>query len=186
MTSKISARDGRDQKAERAAWLLAIFTGVVAIFTAALVAASFLTISEARRASSEQLGVQTWLYVDTKFNSHELKLARKTLAQQLDPYDPAKLAEVDDNVLNFFDSVGTLFNRKLLNKDLARSSFSYWAARWWEVAKVYVVYERRAERNEAVYSDFETFAKEMQKNEPHVSDGDLKRFLADEKALEIK
>src|SRR5215471_4594805 len=81
MTSKIFARNGRGQKAELAAWLLAIFTGVVAIFTAALVAASFLTIREDRRAASEQLGLRTWLYVDPKFNSQELKLARKHLAE---------------------------------------------------------------------------------------------------------
>jgi hypothetical protein len=117
MTSRISARNGRGQKTEHAAWLLAIFTGVLAIFTAALVAASFLTISEARRASSEELGVQAWLHVDPKFNSNELKLARKRLAEQLDPYVPAKRAEVDDDVLNFFESVGVLYKRNLLNKE---------------------------------------------------------------------
>jgi hypothetical protein len=85
MSSKTPARNRRGHKVERATWLLAIFTGIVAIFTAALAIASFWTVREERRASSEQLGVQTWLYVDPRFDSKELRLARKKLAQQLDP-----------------------------------------------------------------------------------------------------
>jgi hypothetical protein len=173
-------------KAERATWFLASFTGIVAIFTAALAIAAFWTVREARRASSEQLGVQTWLHVDPKFNSKELKLARKKLAHQLDPYDPGKRAEIDDDVLEFFESVGALYNRNLLNKELAASSFSYWAIHWWEVAKAYVADERRAEHDESVYGEFEAFAKAMQKHKPSLSDADLKRFLAAEKALEIQ
>jgi hypothetical protein len=184
MSSKISARNRRGQKAEHAAWLLAIFTGVLAIFTAALVAASFLTISEARRASSEQLGVQAWLHVDPKFDSNELKLARKHLAEQLDPYVPAKRAEVDDDVLNFFEAIGVLYKRNLLNKELAESSFSYWAVGYWEAAKVYIADERRAEHDESIYGDFEAFAKAMQKHKPPLDDAQLKDFLAAEKALE--
>jgi hypothetical protein len=184
MTSKIFARNERGQKAQLAAWLLAIFTGVVAIFTAALVSASFLTIREDRRAASEQLGLRTWLYVDPKFNSRELKLARKHLAEQLDPYVPGKRAEVDDDVLNFFESVGLLYQRSLVNKELAESSFDYWAVRYWEAAKVYIADERRAEHNQSIYGDFEAFAKAMQKHKPPLSDADLKAFLAEEKALE--
>jgi len=186
MASRIFARDGRGQKGERAAWLLAVFTGVVAIFTAGLVVASFLTISEAHRASSEQLGVQTWLHVDPKFNSHELKLARKHLAEQLDPYVPANRDEVDDDVLNFFESVGLLYNRNLLNKELAESSFSYWAVGYWQAAKAYIADERRTEHDESIYGNFEAFAKAMQKHKPLLSDTDLKDFLAAEKALEIE
>jgi hypothetical protein len=183
MASKISAGNRRGQKAEHAAWLLAIFTGVLAIFTAALVAASFLTIREARRASSEQLGVQTWLHVDPKFDSKELRLARKHLAQQLDPYVPAKRAEVNDDVLNFFEAVGVLYKRNLLNKELAESSFSYWAVGYWEAAKIYIADERRAEHDESIYGDFEAFAKAMLKRKPLLSDAELKDFLAAEKEL---
>jgi len=173
----------REEKAERATWTLAILTGIVAIFTAALAIAAFWTVREARRASSEQLGVQTWLHVDPQFNSKELKLARNKLAHQLDPYDPGKRAEIDDDVLEFFESVGALYDRNFLNKELAASSFSYWAIRWWEVAKAYVADERRAEHDEHVYGDFEEFAKAMQKHEPRLSNADVKEFLAEEEAL---
>jgi hypothetical protein len=105
----------------------------LAIFTAALAMASFWTIREARRASGEQLGVQTWLYLDPRSDSKELTHARKNLAEQL-----------DHDILEFLEDVGSLYNRNLLNEELARSSFSWEAIRWWEVAKVYIADERRA------------------------------------------
>jgi hypothetical protein len=101
MTSKISAGNRRGQKAQRAAWLLAIFTGVVAVFAPTLVAAAFLTIREARGASSEQLGVRTWLYVEQHCDSDELTATRKKLAQELDPYDPKRRSEIGDDISNF-------------------------------------------------------------------------------------
>ncbi|MGH7983361.1 MAG: hypothetical protein ACREFF_09490 [Candidatus Udaeobacter sp.] len=74
--------------------------------------------------------MRTWLYVDPQFDSKELKLARKELAQQLNPYDSAKRHEVNDDVLNFFEGVGTLHKRSFLDDELARTSFSYWATRY--------------------------------------------------------
>src|SRR5262245_6415086 len=121
---------------------------------------------------------------DPKFDSKELRLARKKLAKQLDPYDPAKRAEMDGDVLDFLESVGALYNRNLLNKELAASSFSYRATRWCEVAKNYIADQRRDAHDESLYNDFEAFAKATRKNEPDLSEADLKDFLADEKALE--
>jgi hypothetical protein len=173
-------------RAERATWALAILTGIVAIFTAALAVAAFWTMLEERHASKEQLGVRTWLYLDPAFDSKELKLARKELARQLNPYDPAKREEVNDDALNFFESVGTLYKRSLLDDELATTSFSYWATRYWQAAKVYVADERRAKHDQDLYADFEEFAKAMQKGEQPLSDADLKEFLAEEEALETQ
>jgi len=99
---------------------------------------------------------------------------------------PAKRAEVNDDVLNFFEAIGVLYNRNLLNKELAESSFSYWAVGYWEAARVYIGDERRIEHDESIYGDFEAFAKATQKRKPLLSDAELKDFLAAEKALEIE
>ena len=181
MPSKV---DRIDQKEGRATWLLTIFTGILAIFTAALAMASFWTIREARRASGEQLGVQTWLYLDPRSDSKELTHARKNLAEQLDPYNPENRAKMDHDILEFLEDVGSLYNRNLLNKELARSSCSWEAIRWWEVAKVYIADERRAHNDESLYREFEAFAKTMEKYESRLSETDLKDFLVEEKTLE--
>jgi hypothetical protein len=72
-----------------------------------------------RQASKEKLGVRTWLYVEQRSDSDEMTVARKKLAQELDPYDPKKRSEIHDDILEFFESVGALYNRKLLNEELA-------------------------------------------------------------------
>src|SRR5436309_358436 len=112
-------RHRHEEKVERATWALAILTGIVAIFTAALAVAGFLTMFHERQASQKQLGVQTWLYLDPQFDSEQMRRARATLAWQLDPFDPAKREDIDDDVLEFFESVGTLYKGNLLDKDLA-------------------------------------------------------------------
>jgi hypothetical protein len=90
---------------------------------------------------------------------------------------------MDDKILDFFEDVGALYKRNLLDKELARSSFSWEASRWWEVAKVYITNERRDAHDESLFSDFEAFAKAMQKHEKPLSEADLKHFLAYEKSL---
>jgi hypothetical protein len=103
---------------------------------------------------------------DPKFDSKELRLARKKLAKQLDPYDPAKRAEMDGDVLDFLESVGALFNRNLLNKELAASSFSYRATRWWEVAKNYIADQRRDAHDESLYTTLKRLRKRRAKTNP--------------------
>lgn len=171
-------------KVERATWALAVLTGIVAIFTAVLAAVSFLTMLQERQASEKQLGVRTWLYLEQRSDSDEMNQARAKLAQDLDPYDPKKRAEIHDDILEFFESVGVLYNQKLLNEKLAVSSFSWEATRWWEVAKRYIADERQAAHDDSLFSEFEAFAKAMQKYEHHLTDADLKDFLAEQKALE--
>jgi hypothetical protein len=116
-----------------------------------------------------------------------MNLARTKLAQQLDPYDPNKRAEVDESILDFFETVGALYNHDLLNKELAASSFSWEVTRWWEVAKAYIGDERRAAQDQSLFNDFEAFAKAMRKYEKHYpTETDLKQFLADQKTPETK
>src|SRR5689334_17629897 len=86
-------------KAERATWALAVLTGIVAIFTAALAGIAFKTMLEEHRASEKQLGVRTWLYLEQRSDSDEMNQARAKLAQDFDPYDPKKRAEIHDDIL---------------------------------------------------------------------------------------
>jgi hypothetical protein len=171
-------------KVERATWALAVLTGIVAIFTAALAVLGFLTMRQERQATERELGVRTWLYVEERSDSDEMNLARTRLAQQLDPYDPNKRGEVDESILDFFESVGSLYNHNLLNEEPAASSFSWEVTRWWEAAKTYIADERRAAQDQSLLNDLEAFAKAMAKYEKHYpNETDVKQFLADQKNL---
>ncbi len=165
-------------------WVLAISTVVLAFFTAVLAYATFRLATETREGTSRQIGVQTWLALEARFDSNDMKRARKLLAEQCDPYNPSHHDEMNEEVLELFESIATVYNEDLLNKNLAASTFSWYVTRWWEAAKPYVDEERRRKGDDtSLFGEFETFAHEMRKYDPKITSDDLKRFLADEKGL---
>jgi hypothetical protein len=48
-----------------------------------------------------------------------MKHARKLLAAQCDPYNPSHHDEMSEEVLELFESIATVYNEGLLNKNLA-------------------------------------------------------------------
>ena len=56
---------------------------LTAVATLALVAATLWLVWETRAASKRAIGVQTWLTLLQRFDSAEMKQARKRLAAQL-------------------------------------------------------------------------------------------------------
>ncbi|MGA1979864.1 MAG: hypothetical protein ABSG99_04780 [Sedimentisphaerales bacterium] len=156
----------------------------MAFFTAVLAYATFRLATETREGTSRQIGVQTWLALEERFDSNDMKRARKLLAAQCDPYNPSYHDEMSEEVLELFESIATVYNEGLLNKHLAASSFSWYVTRWWEAAKPYIDEERRRKGDDtSLFEEFETFAREMREYDEKITSDDLKRFLADEKGL---
>jgi hypothetical protein len=150
--------------------------------TLALVTVTLWLVWETRTASKRQLGVQTWLTLLQRFDSSEMKLARKRLVPQLSAYDRTKHDRVSETVLNLFEDVGTAHRLGYLDDKLADSSFSYYAVIWWEAAKPYVDEERRRKGGDgSLFEDFERLANKMRR-EPVTADM-LREFLADEARL---
>ncbi len=161
-------------------------SSVLAVVTAILVLATFWLVYETRHAATRQIGVQTWLTLDERFDSKEMKQARKILAAQLDPYDPTKFDQIDETVLNFFEDVGVTYENNDLDKELAESSFSYEANFWWAAAEAFIHDDRKRSGDDpTVYDNFESFAKAMHRYDPKISNKALKQFLADEKGLNL-
>ena len=128
--------------------------------------------------------MQTWLALEPRFDSKEMKLARKKLAKQSDPYDQSKHDQITEEVLEFFESVRTVYGLGLLNEKLAVSSFSSYVNHWWEAAKPYVDHERRTRGDDSsLFSEFEGFARAMRKHDPRIDSKALKDFLDNEKRL---
>lgn len=170
-----------------ATWVLAIATVVLAVATVILAIATVCLVRESRETVKRQMGVQTWLSLEPRFDSKEMKQARKKLAKQLDPYEQSKHDQITEEVLEFFESVGTVYRLGLLQEELAISSFSYYANRWWEAAKAYIDRERKARGDDrSLFSQFEAFVKAMQKHDPRIDDDELKNFLDNEKRLKTE
>lgn len=158
-------------------WILAVATVILAV-------ATFWLAFEARRGSIRQIGVQTWLSLQERFDSPEVKWARALLAEQCSPYNPSKHDEMSETVMELFESIGTVYNEGLINKKLASSTFSWFATRWWEAVKPYIDEERRRQDDDqTLFEEFEKFASHMRKHDPKIPSVDLSRFLANEKRL---
>jgi len=175
---------------------LAIFTAVMAGFTAWLAwetrklgksssENSTKQIEAWFKTSSDQIGVKTWLELEQRFDSEEMKRARKKLAQQLKDYSVNKHNKVSETVLNFFESVGTAYKMGYLNEELAASSFGFYATRWWEVTKAYIDQEQKRHGEDAtLFEDFKYFAQKMRLPSEVIDDDEIQTFLDDEMKLD--
>ena len=121
---------------------------------------------------------------DTQTPTLGEKRARRMLAKELTPqYDPNKFDEIDTTLLDTFDDIGALFSRDLIDRDLVGGQLGFYVDRWWIACKPYVDDVRKRNMSQDWFSGFESLAKVMAKNDPHLSDEDVKRFLADESHL---
>jgi hypothetical protein len=163
---------------------LAIENHRMAMETHNMVVETHAMALDAKEASMTQLGVQTWLEIQQRFDSDEMKRARRLLATQLMPqYDPKKFNEIDETLLDTFDDMGALFSRNLIDRDLVGGQLGFYVDRWWLACKPYVDDVRKRNNNQDYFSGFEELANFMAKNDPHLGEDDVKRFLADESHL---
>jgi hypothetical protein len=137
------------------------------------------------KTSTDQIGVKTWLELERRFDSEEMKRARKQFAQQLRTYGIPNHDKISETVLNFFESVGIAYKEGCLSKILAESSFSFYACRYWEAAKAYIDQEqKRHDEDVTLFEDFHDFAKSMRLPNEKIDEEEIKRFLADEMKLD--
>src|SRR4029077_925651 len=112
------------------------------------------------------------LALESRFDSEDLTRARRKLAELM-PYDSSKYDGVGEDVLNFFESVGTVFNEGYIDKKLAESSFSYYAVGWWETMKGFINEERGRKGDPSLYKEFEKFVDNVR---PRYTRVDEKQF----------
>ena len=169
-----------------------LFTATMAVFTAWLAWETHKlekswreTSTEQNKAwfrtSADQIGVRTWLDLERRFDSEELKRARREFAQQLKTYAITNHEAISETVLNFFESVGIAYKEGYLNKKLADSSFSFHAVRYWEAAKAYIDQEQKRHGADAtLFEDFKDVVGLMRLPGEKIDDGEVQRFLEDE------
>ena len=162
-----------------ATWALAFFTFLLAFGT-------FWLAVESRSASKRQIGVETWLEFEKQFDSEQIIRARKRLAKQM-PYNVASHDDIDERLLNLFESIGLAHKEGYLHEKLAVNAFGFFATRWWAALEPYVKEERRRKADDdSLFEDFQDFAKTMKSYEAKsIDDQALKRFLDDERGLVV-
>jgi hypothetical protein len=153
-------------------------TVVISVSTLGLAIATIWLVWESRQASYRQLGVETWMHFEERWDSVEMKKDRYDLAAALQPsYDPSKADDIPVEVMDFFESVGSVWSEGLMNSKLAEMSFSYDAAGWWQACGPYVLDQRRKMADKTIYDKFERFGKAMKAKFGAI---DVNRFLKEQ------
>jgi hypothetical protein len=170
-------------------WLLKhtleLATILLAIATIWLAAETHWIAVETQLGTKQQIGVQTWLEMETRFDSPEMKQSRAALAAQFDHYNADKFDESKQDVLDLFDDIGALYTNGLIDAKLTESTFSYYVNFWWETAKNRIAADRKADKDPSEYDHFEFLAGRMHDKDPNITEKDTKDFLANEERLAI-
>jgi hypothetical protein len=155
-------------------------TVIVSLSTLGLAVATIWLVWESRQASYRQLGVETWMHFEERWDSAEMKKARYDLAAALQPsYNPSKADDIPVEVMDFFESVGSVWSEGLMNSKLAEMSFSYDATGWWQACEAYVSDQRQKNADKTIYDKFERFGKAM---EAKYGKAELSNFLKEQEA----
>lgn len=137
-------------------------TLILALSTFALAIATVWLAWESREGSYRQVGVESWLSLEQRWDSPEMQKARDELTAAIQAHhDSSEKKDLPTDVLDFFESVGSVYQEGLINRKLAEMSFSYEAVGWWEATKGYVFELRRRADDKTTYDRFEQFAKAM-------------------------
>jgi len=95
------------------------------------------------------------------------------------------LCPFTDEVFDFFDTVGLLVRRRVLDVEMAWSVFYYWVKGYGDAGEKYIA-DKKGEYGSKTWEDFEYLCNKMKKLEgrdTQMTDGEIKDFLGKEKSL---
>ena len=127
---------------------------LTAIASWALVGITYYLVRKQIKIAREDLKVRLQTSFEEKFESQLIIVERKKLALQL--MQQANHEDIQEPILNFFESVGMLLKRGYFDKEMAWVGFGYYVIRWWASCKDYVFEERRRNNNDkTIFEEFE-------------------------------
>jgi len=160
--------------------------------TWALVAVTLGLAYSTFRATRTDLRLRLHLKFLDRFDEVRMRGHRKVLAQQL--LAAASHDDIQEDVMNFFEDLGTFYVLGHLDDDLLWGTFSFSVTHWWSARKDYISEERQKQGNdESLFAEFQVmvnhiYDKEAKKRgktramlEPSASE--VHRFLKDEGRL---
>jgi uncharacterized UBP type Zn finger protein len=171
-------------------FLTALATVVLAFFTWRLAVATNLLAQDTKEIATKQVGVNVWLVFSEKFDSDKIQKNRKNLANEF-LSDLATVSQgykksekpnlVSNNLMGFFEDLGTVYNQNVIHTQLTDETFCYHVRRWWLAVKEDVDQIRKKHPNMKLFCEFEKMASSMEeeKDEP-ISPNQLSDFLTQE------
>jgi hypothetical protein len=143
------------------------------------------------------LSVRLHMMIEERWDSDSMAVKRSRLAHQL--LAKASHDEIQESVMDFFESLAILERLGLVRKELTWNTFRFYATRWWTACRDYIFDERSKQRedNEAMsFTEFEAFAERLKDQEAkerkkaraaiETSADEVRLFLSEEAALSSK
>ena len=119
--------------------LLVVATGFLAKFTCGvfeqtreLARETHALAKDAEASSYRQIGALMWIEFIKRFDSQDMLKARARLSRKMHEHGRNPGFPFPDSVPNFFEDLGAAHRLNLINHELARGTFGYFACRWWE------------------------------------------------------
>jgi len=131
----------------------------VAVGTWALVICTGWLVKRHLSIAKEQAQIQLYLELRKEFDGYLIE-QRKILARKF--LDHASADEINEPVLNFFEDMGMLVRRNLLDHDMIWDTFSYYVRTWRSASRDYIA-KVRADLggDETLFTDFDYLAECM-------------------------
>jgi len=142
----------------------------------------------------QDLPVRLHLIMEENWQGQWMLMKRARLAGQL--LSKAPHDAVQEDVIEFFESLAALETLGLVNRELTWGTFSFHASRWWTASEDYIFEKRRlraAEHHPMAFTQFELFAERLKEREAQeqkippttIEPGvdEINRFLRDELEL---
>lgn len=178
--------------------------------TRELVGATQKMVEEQARAARLNLEVSVQLRMEEQWDGARVKAARRRLAGLFTPRAQSKVhgmavkpirdvlaagSAPDDDVFEFFESLGFYIKRHFDDVEMAWNTFGHHCICWWALSERYIVKTREERRDPLMFTEFEGLARRFANLETarrgggaRGSDDDevLEDFVNDEMTLKVE
>ncbi len=134
---------------------------LTAVASCASVFVAIRLVKKQSEFSERDLHLRMLITLENRFNSIEIRKARKNLAKQI--LRGTDKSELWETTLEFFELLGIMFRKKSLDPEMVWATFSYYNLRWWELTKELVNNLRQSKNDITFYAEFENLTNEMYK-----------------------
>ncbi len=112
------------------------------------------------RSNRKTMGLQLYNQLAAQWDSNEMQNRRSRLALRL-LRKPERI-DIEDSILVFFENIGHLTRKGLLDKELIWNTYSIDIAHYWLACQAYVLHTRSQFKCEEMYKEFESLNRLMQ------------------------
>jgi hypothetical protein len=122
------------------------------------------TIEAQRRVALDEIAVHLYLDMKARWDSDRTLKSRKALAYHYigsTARNAAFFEAMQEDVPNFFEDLGSLLKRGLVNEELTYSFISYYVNGWYSVCRPYIEWLQKKKKDNSLFADFKFLADRM-------------------------